>query len=75
MPHRSIEEHVTAILNACWQVRHYARGGRSEIHRDARSAAIFALGLTLRSALDASEDFEAILTALVDGLHPPGPRF
>ncbi|HEU4344788.1 MAG TPA: hypothetical protein VFU31_24835 [Candidatus Binatia bacterium] len=51
-------------------VRHYARGGR--MSRESalaakRRAAIRDLGLTVRQAFNASEDFEALLTAVVDG--------
>lgn len=61
---------VAAILNAAWLVRHYARGGRSAIHRADRQAAIRELGLAVRQAFNQSEDFEALLAAVVDGLRP-----
>ena len=61
---------VAAILNAAWMVRHYARGGRVNIQREQRNAAIRNLGLVVRQAFDASEDFETLLAAVVDGLRP-----
>ena len=63
-------ELVAAILNASWMVRHYARGGRSEIHSKERNRAIYDLGLAVRLAFDTSEDFESLLAAVVDGLRP-----
>ena len=67
--------HVAAILNAAWMVRHYARGGRSAIRRLERRQAIQFLGETLREALNASQDHEATLAALVEGLSPQDPPF
>lgn len=61
---------VADILNAAWMVRHYQRGGRSGIGRLHREQAILKLGLTIRQAFNDSEDFEALLTAVVDGLRP-----
>jgi len=63
-------QYVAAILNASWMVRHYARGGRNGIQKQERSQAIQILGLEVRRAFDSSEDFEALLTAVVDGLRP-----
>ena len=65
-----IADLIAAILNDSYLVRHYHRGGRTGIGRARRTQAIQKLGLTLREALNRTEDFEAILTALVDGLHP-----
>jgi len=61
---------VAAILNAAYMVRYYARGGRSTIGREMRCQAILRLGLTVRGAFDRSDDFEALLAAIVDGLRP-----
>lgn len=62
--------HVTAIYNACYLVRHYARGGRSTLQREQRTEAIRRLALALREALEKSNDPEPILAAVVDGLRP-----
>ena len=59
---------VAAILNDAWMVRHYARGGRSSIQRPQRAEAIRRLALSVRDALNVSQDFEPLLIALVDGL-------
>lgn len=59
--------HITAIYNRWYMVRHYARGGRTAIQRRERAAAIHQLGLAVRAAFNASEDFEALLAAVVDG--------
>lgn len=61
---------VSAILNDAWMVRHYARGGRIAIQREQRSNAIHHLGVTVRDAFNQSDDFEALLAAVVDGLRP-----
>lgn len=67
---------VAAILNAGFMVRHYARGGRSRLQRPERVAAILHMGLTVRAAFSASDDFEPLLRAVVDGLVPlDNPRF
>lgn len=62
--------HVAAILNAAWMVRHYQRGSRSGIGRLRRQQAVLKLGLTVREALNSSEDYEALLAAIVEGLRP-----
>jgi len=62
--------HVSAILNAAWMVRHYARGGRTSIGKAHREQAILKLGLTVREAFSRSDDFEALLAAVVAGLKP-----
>jgi hypothetical protein len=68
--------HVAAILNAAYMVRYYARGGRTSIQRTERAAAIQAMGLTVRAAFNESENFEPLLTAIIDGLTPDNrPRF
>jgi hypothetical protein len=75
-PEPCIALHVAAILNAAWLVRHYARGARSRIHQAERAAAIAALGHAVRAAFTASEDFEPLLQAILDGLVPrEEPRF
>lgn len=66
---------VAEILNACYLVRHYARGGQSTIQRSKREEAIAQLGLACRKAFATTNDFEPILTAIVDGLTPEKPRF
>lgn len=66
---------VSEILNACWMVRHYARGGQSSIQRDKRQQAVEQLGLVCRKAFAVTNDFEPILTAIVDGLTPEKPKF
>lgn len=70
MDSTSTPARVAAILNAAWMVRHYARGGRTFIHRTERTAAIHQLGLTCREAFNRSEDFEPLLAAICDGLRP-----
>ena len=70
MDSRRTEEHISQILNAAWMVRHYQRGGRSTIQRAERSQAIQQLGIVIRAAFNQSEDFEALLGAVVDGLRP-----
>ena len=71
----STELHVAAILNAAWRVRHYSRGARLEIQRKSRAEAIQLLGAAVRDAFQHSEDFETLLTAVVDGLSPRPPDF
>ena len=65
-----IADLIAAIYNDSYEVRYYHRGGRTSIGRARRAQAIQKLGLTLREALNRSEDFEAILAAIVDGLRP-----
>jgi hypothetical protein len=65
---------VLEIYSACWWVRHYSPQ-RTPQMRLKRAQAIHRLGLTLREAFNSSEDFEPILTALVDGLTPKPPVF
>jgi hypothetical protein len=55
---------VTTILNAAWMVRHYAR------NRVRRRQAIQFLGAAVRESFDSSDDFEPLLTAILDGLRP-----
>jgi hypothetical protein len=61
---------VASILNAGYMVRHYARGGRSSIQKLQREQAIQRLGLEIRHAFAASDDFEPLLIAVVDALRP-----
>ena len=61
---------VAHILNDAWMVRHYSRGGRLSIQRKLRAQAIQKLGLTVRRAFNCSDDFPALLAAVVDGLRP-----
>ena len=56
---------LSSIYNACWWLRQ-TRGRKTM----ARDQAILALGLACRSAFQATDDFEPILTALLDGLSP-----
>jgi hypothetical protein len=66
---------VTSIRNAGYFVRHYWRGARGSTQRAERAAAILQLGLAARAALNSTEDFEPVLTAIVDALVPRDPRF
>jgi len=67
----SIELLVSAIYNAGWLVRHYARGGRlrASCLSEQRAQAIRDLGLVIRRAFNSSDNFEALLTALFDALN------
>lgn len=72
---------TASIYNAAYFVRHYARGGRLAdpgaplAHK--RREAIHKLGLVVRQAFCATDDFEPLLTALVDCLAAKDdwPRF
>lgn len=61
---------VAEILNAAYLVRHYARGGRSHIHRKERARAILTLGMAIGRAFAVSQDYEPLLAAILDGLRP-----
>jgi hypothetical protein len=61
------EPRVHGIYAACWWVRHY-REQRTVAMRLGRAQAIQRLGLAVRDAFNSSDDFEVLLTALVDGL-------
>lgn len=61
---------VAAILNDWWMVRHYARGARVAMHSAERAQAIQKLGLTIRHAFSVSDDFEALIAAVLDGGRP-----
>lgn len=64
-----IGRHVAEILNAAWLVRHYAlqRGPQGRLRR---AQAVQKMGAVVRDALNRSDDFEALLGAVVDGLRP-----
>lgn len=64
------DDHVTAIYRAAWRVRATHRPHQ----RAERARAIFMLGLECRAAFNATEDFEPLLLALVDGLTPEERR-
>ncbi len=70
---------IAAIYNDGRMVREFQRGGRLPGigFGEKRSAAIRDLGLTVRAAFSQSEDFEPLLTALVDALvqRDDWPRF
>lgn len=61
---------VAAILNDWWMVRHYARGGRTAIGCEHRAQAILKLGLTIRHSFSISDDFEALIAAILAGGNP-----
>lgn len=70
---REVEALRAAIYNGGYMVRHYARGGRvsqASPIAEKRRDAISALGRIVRDAFVAArdEDFEILLTALVDCL-------
>lgn len=67
---KTAEQHAQAVRNAAYMVRYYGRGARSRIQRSQRTAAVHALGLTVRQAFNESNDFEPLLAAIVDGLRP-----
>lgn len=60
-------ELIAKIYNAAWWVRHYRRLGRNNA---TRQQAVLALGLAVRHAFACSDDFEPLLTALMDSLEP-----
>jgi len=64
---------VAAILNDWWMVRHYTLQ-RTPAMRLRRAQALQRLGLTIRRAFNTSDDFEALLTAVVDGARPRDER-
>lgn len=73
MRRTSTEAHVAAILNAAWMVRHYALQ-RTETMRQQRARAVREMGLLVREAFNNSDDFEALLAAIVNGLSPKDER-
>jgi hypothetical protein len=54
------------IRNAAWLVRHYRR----PMDRRRRAAAVRSLGLVVRNAFNECDDFEQLLTAVLEGLNP-----
>ena len=71
---------VADLYNRGYIVRANARGGRwsqESAMAERRREAIRQLGLRVRHAFNVSEDFEPLLTALVDSLAPRDdwPRF
>lgn len=63
---------LAAIRNGGWMVRNYPRS----LQRAQRAEAIRQLGLICRAAFNATDDFEPIFQAIVDGLIPKEePRF
>lgn len=78
-PDSATQRHCAQLYNAGFQVRHYARGARlpSLGYAEKRRAAIRELGLIVRRVFAESDDFEPLLTALVDCLSPRDdwPRF
>ena len=64
------ERLAAELRNAAWLVRHYKRGRNSSIGRAQRTQAIQRMGLTVRHAFTVSEEFEVLLTAIIEGLAP-----
>lgn len=64
--------HAQSIRNKAWLVRYYRRGARSIIGQQERAKAISDLGAAVRDAFNDSppSDYELLLIALVDSLHP-----
>ena len=56
-------EHVARILNDWYMVRYYQRGAR-------REQAILKLGITIREAFIASNDYKTLIAAVLDGGRP-----
>ena len=65
---RALQTHKDRIANATWMVRYYGLQ-RNASQRLRRKQAIQLLGLILREAFAEADDFEPILTALLDGLN------
>lgn len=63
-------ELCSAIRNAGYLVRHYARGGRTGVGKLKRDQAILALGATVRHAFSVSDDYESLLAAVADAIRP-----
>ena len=64
-----MRDHISAIHNAAFLVRHYA-SQRGSSGRLRRAQAVLQLGLAVREAFNQSDDFETILAALLDDLRP-----
>lgn len=66
---RSLEQdqaHAARIRNAAYLVRHYRR----PVQQKQRALAIQELGRACRDAFNHCDDFELVLTAIVEGLKP-----
>ncbi len=55
---------LAEIYSAAWWTRHYSR----PTQRDKKAQAVIRLGLAVRAAFNASEDFEPLLFAVCDAL-------
>lgn len=64
---------VQSIYSPGWWIRHYAPA-RTPVMREKRAEAIRNMGLAIRHAFNSSEDFEPLLTAIVDSLNPRETR-
>lgn len=60
---------IAEILNDGWMVRHYVLQ-RTPHDRLCRAQAIQKMGLAVREAFSHSDDFEALLGAVVESLRP-----
>ena len=60
-------DYSAAIYNACWWVRNTSRRSAQ------RHQAILRLGVTVRQAFADCDAYEALLSALLDGLDPKEP--
>lgn len=60
--------HVAEILNAWWEVRHYAQ--QRGAGRLRRAQAIVKLGLVIGEAFSRCNDFEALIGAVIEGYNP-----
>lgn len=74
--HRDAERLAAEIRNLAWFVRYYRRGRTSAIFAPERRAAILALGRAVAMAFRTCDEYEVLLTAILDGLAPqdPDPR-
>ncbi len=59
-------QHVAAIYNAAWFIRDLTRPHQ----RDKKAEAVARLGLIVRAAFVASDDFGPLLYAIRDALNP-----
>lgn len=66
---RDVGELLAAINNDCYLVRHY-HSQRTSIERLRRHQAIQKLGETLKFAFSQTDQYEALIAALLDGLRP-----
>lgn len=72
---QTTQDHVARIMNAAYMVRYRNRGIRLESQAAKRAEAIQHMGVVVRDAFQQSDDFETLLTAVVDGLSPRPPDF